>query len=163
MSNSAISQELPPLMDLAKLKLEVTNTELVDQISSSRGKLWAKGGKKFVVVTLKGKIAEACRIAIDPKDLTAVYEIQTNEGKRLRTTRSFAVALDDVWVISEHAIATSISGGILIIDEILAMQFEKPGTIILKAAFRFPEKLNNFFIRYPTLAKGKAMILKHSK
>jgi len=50
---NAISQELPFLMDLAQLKLEVTNTEVVDQISSFITTLSAKEGYKLVAVTLK--------------------------------------------------------------------------------------------------------------
>jgi len=34
----------------------------------------------------------------------------------------------------------------------------EPGPIILKVAFILPEKITNFFVRYPALAKGKATI-----
>jgi hypothetical protein len=35
---------------------------------------------------------------------------------------------------------------------------KEPGPIILKVAVILPEKITNFFVRYPALAKGKATI-----
>jgi hypothetical protein len=79
---NAISQELPFLMDLAQLKLEVTNTEVVDQISSSYGldttTLSANEGYQLVVVTLKGIVPHPRRIIIKNSEFSVIYEKETS-------------------------------------------------------------------------------------
>ena len=57
--------DLPLLMDLAQLKLEVINTEVVDRISANDVTLSAKEGFNLVVVTLRGTVTDPCRITID--------------------------------------------------------------------------------------------------
>jgi hypothetical protein len=139
-------------MDLAKLKLEVTNTEVVGQISDFDTTLSAKEGFKLVVVTLKGIVTHPCQISIGTAEFSAIYkEEATNwEGEKvtiLFVEVSAAIAEDDSWSISRvGAIITPF----YYIDE--------PGPIILKVAFILPEKITSFFVRYPALAKGKATI-----
>ena len=154
---NAISQELPFLMDLAKLKLEVTNTEVVDQISSSSfGRddttISAKEGYKLVVVTLKGIVLHPCIITIAAREFSAIYEEETTNNKGEKETRlsvklSDAIARDDSWSIFQVAFS-----------ETTTCYIKEPGPIILKVAFILPEKITNFFVRYPALAKGKAAI-----
>jgi len=145
---NAISQELPFLMDLAQLKLEVTNTEVVDQISSFITTLSAKEGYKLLAVTLKGIVTGPCIISIGPEEFSAIYKKETTDNKGEKGTTlliklSSAIAKDDSWSISS---ATS------------SYYIYEPGPIILKVAFILPEKITNFFVRYPALAKGKATI-----
>jgi len=154
---NAISQELPFLMDLAQLKLEVTNTEVVDQISSSNfgrdATTTADEGYKLVVVTLKGIVPHPCRIAIETRDFSAVYEKETSNSKGEKEVSlgfdvSDAIATtDDSWILT---------GDISYFISILYIR--EPGPTIIKVAFIFPEKITSFFVRYPTLAKGKATI-----
>ena len=149
---NAISQELPFLMDLAQLKLEVTNTEVVDQISSFNTTLSAKEGYKLVVVTLKGIVTHPCQISIGTAEFSAIYgEEATNwEGEKvtiLYVEVSAAIAEDDSWSISR--VGATIT---------LFYYIKEPGPTILKVAFILPEKITNFFVRYPALAKGKATI-----
>ncbi|GAI90627.1 unnamed protein product, partial [marine sediment metagenome] len=109
---NAISQELPFLMDLAQLKLEVTNTEVVDQISSSSfGRddttLSAWEGYKLLVVTLKGIVVlHPCIITIETREFSAIaiYEEETTNNKGEKETRPYvmvsdAVAIGDQWAI----------------------------------------------------------------
>jgi len=155
---NAISQEpeLPFLMDLAQLKLEVTNAEVVDQISSSSfgrdATTTANEGYKLVVVTLKGIVPHPCRIAIETRDFSAVYEKETTNSKGEKEVSlgfdvSDAIATDDRWTLTGDSIYRY---NILYIRE--------PGPIILKMAVCLPEQINNFFVRYFALAKGKATI-----
>ena len=158
---NAISQEpeLPFLMDLAQLKLEVTNTKIVDQISSSSFGLdatttttTANEGYQLVVVTLKGIVPHPCRITIETREFSVIYEEETTnyEGEKevsLRVRLSDAVATGDIWSIAPEG--TSVT---------LSIFRREPGPIILKVAVILPEKTTNFFVRYPALAKGKATI-----
>jgi len=149
---NAISQEHPFLMDLAQLKLEVTNTEVVVQISDFDTTLSAKEGYKLVVVTLKGIVTHPCQISIGTGEFSAIYEEEaTNwEGEKvtiLYVGVSAAIAKDDSWSISQ--VGAKIT---------LFYYIDEPGPIIFKVAFILPEKITSFFVRYPALAKGKATI-----
>ena len=149
---NAISQELPELMDLAQLKLEVTNTEVVGQISSFNTTLSAKKGYKLVVVTLKGIVTHPCSITIETGEFSAIYEEETTnnkgeKGTRLNVKLSAAIAKGDSWSIPPVGVRVTSTCYIY-----------EPGHIILKVAFILPEKITNFFVRYPALAKGKATI-----
>ena len=148
---NAISQELPFLMDLTQLKLEVTNTEVVDHISSFNTTLSAEKGYKLVVVTLKGIVTHPCLISIETGEFSAIYEREFTNNKGEKET-IFHVELSDAiaiagWLISE--------GDLRIV---FTHCIKEPGPIIIKVAFILPEKITNFFVRYPALAKGKAMI-----
>jgi len=145
---NAISQELellelPFLMDLAQLKLEVTNTEVVGQISGFFATLSAKEEYKLVVVTLKGIVTDPCQISINTGEFSAIYE----KGTGLNVKVSGAIAKDDSWSVPQ--VGSSIT---------TICYIKEPGPIILKVAFILPEKITNFFVRYPALAKGKATI-----
>jgi hypothetical protein len=144
---NAISQELPFLMDLAQLKLEVTNTEVVDQISSSYGldttTLSANEGYQLVVVTLKGIVPHPCRIIIKNSEFSVIYEKETS----LHIEVSSAITNNDSWSVPPEGF--SVTSDIFI---------KEPGPIILKVTVILPEKITNFFVRYPALAKGKATI-----
>ena len=149
---NVISQELPFLMDLAQLKLEVANTEVVDQISSFDGTLSAKEGDKLFVVTLKGTVTDPCQIIIGAEEFSAIYEKETTDNKGEKGTTllikgSAAIARYDSWSISQ--VGRSLT---------LFYYIKEPGPIILKVAFILPEKITSFFVRYPALAKGKATI-----
>jgi len=147
---NAISQELPFLMDLAQLKLEVTKTEVVDQISSSSFGLdatttttTANEGYQLVVVTLKGIVPHPCRIIIKNSEFSVIYEKETS----LHIEVSSAITSIDSWSVPPEGF--SVTSDIFI---------KEPGPIILKVAVILPEKITNFFVRYPALAKGKATI-----
>ena len=149
---NAISQELPFLMDFAQLKLEVTNTEVVDQIScvfcTDTITFSAKEGDKIVVVTLKGIVPHPCRITIEPRDFSVIYEEETTNSKGEKEV-SLGFRVSD---------ATSVTGeswGWLLTRSTFT---GKPGPIILKMAVCLPEQITDFFVRYPVLAKGKTTI-----
>jgi len=143
---NAISQELPFLMDLAQLELEVTNTEVVDQILSSYGlntvTLKAGEGIQLVVVTLKGIVPHPCRIIIKNSEFSVIYEKETS----LHIKVSLAITNNDSWSVSPEGFSVS------------DIFIKEPGPIILKVAVILPEEITNFFVRYPALAKGKATI-----
>jgi len=152
---NTISQELPELMDLAQLKLEVTNMEVVGQISTTGYQvttLSAKEGFKLFVVTLKGIVTHPCKITIEAGEFSAIYEEETtnNKGEKetiFRIKVSAAIAKGDSWSIPP------VGGRIT-----TTYYIREPGPIILKVAFTLPEKITNFFVRYPALAKGKATV-----
>jgi len=139
----AISQELPELMDLAQLKLEVTNTEVVGQISGYNTTLSAKEGFKLFVVTLIGIVTEPCQIIIGAEEFSAIYKKETNFSSKV----SDAFANDDSWSVPPEGFSVTSK-----------FPIKEPGPIIIKVAFILPEKITNFFVRYPALAKGKATI-----
>jgi len=152
---NGISQEpeLPLLMDFAQLKLEVNNTEVVDQIyGMDMTTLSAKEGYKLVVVTLKGIVPHPCRIILETSEFSAIYEEEITNFKGEKEV--------DIKDRVSDAFAT---GGSWRIPPVGARVFttcwiKEPGPIILKVAFTLPEKITNFFVRYPALAKGKATI-----
>jgi len=140
---NTISQELPELMDLAQLKLEVTNTEVVGQISRYNTTLSAKEGFKLFVVTLIGIVTEPCQIIIGAEEFSAIYKKETNFSSKV----SDAFAHDDSWSVPPEGFSVTSK-----------FPIKEPGTIIIKVAFILPEKITSFFVRYPALAKGKATI-----
>lgn len=74
MSIMAISQEPAPLLDLAQLNLEVTNTEIVDRIVGiNQMSLKPEEGHKLIAVTLKGTVPRASHLVIWFSDFVAVY------------------------------------------------------------------------------------------
>jgi hypothetical protein len=148
-------QELPELMDLAQLKLEVTNMEVVGQISTTGYQvttLSAQEGYKLVVVTLKGIVTDPCKIPIETGEFSAIYGEETTNKKGEKET-SFHITLSG-------AIAKGDSWSIPPVDSRVTTTYyiREPGPIILKVAFTLPEKITNFFVRYPALAKGKATV-----
>ena len=158
---NTISQEpeLPFLTDLAQLELEVTNTEVVDQISSSSfgrddTKLSAWEGYKLVVVTLKVIVIHPCIITIETREFSAIaiYEEETTNNKGEKETRSYVMVSDAVTIGDQWTIP-SVNTRVFTVNPI-----KEPGPIIIKVAFILPEKITNFFVRYPALAKGKATI-----
>jgi hypothetical protein len=139
-------------MDLAQPKLEVTNTEVVGQISSFNTTLSAKKGCKLVVVTLKGIVTHPCKITIETGEFSAIYEREftNNKGEKetiLHVKVSDAIARDNSWLISKADFRI-----------VSTYCIEEPGPIILKVAVILPKKITNFFVHYPALAKGKATI-----
>jgi len=142
---NAISQEpeLPFLMDLTQLKLEVMNMEVVDKISGYNTTISAKEGFKLFVVTLIGIVTEPCQIIIGAEEFSAIYGEETSFSTKV----SVAFASDDSWSVPPEGFSvTSI------------IPIKEPGPIIIKVAFILPEKITSFFVRYPALAKGKATI-----
>ncbi|GAJ20676.1 unnamed protein product [marine sediment metagenome] len=114
--------------------------------------LSADEGYKLVVVTLKGIVPHPCRIAIETRDFSAVYEKETTNSKGEKEVSlgfrvSDAIATDDSWLLIGYS---SYSYRTFYIRE--------PGPIILKMAVCLPEQITNFFVRYFALAKGKATI-----
>ena len=85
-STNVLSQELPVLMDLSRLKPEVIETEVVDRVvSRTYGyvDISPKKGEKIVVVTLKGMVTQACRVCASPTDFAAIYEeVVTAKGEK---------------------------------------------------------------------------------
>ena len=81
------ASDLPLLIDLAQLELKVTDTGVVDHISTigyPRTTLSAKKGYKLVVVRLEGEAEKPCCLTLDITEFTAVYEKETTdyEGKK---------------------------------------------------------------------------------
>jgi len=139
-------------MDLAQLKLEVTNAEVVGQISSFNATLSAEKGYKLVVVTLKGIVTHPCKITIETGEFSAIYEgeFTNNMGEKeaiFHVEVSGAIGKGASWLISGADFRIESTDSI-----------KEPGPIIIKVAFILPEKITNFFVRYPALAKGKATI-----
>lgn len=160
MSTNAISGEYPFLMDLGQLKLAVANVEAIDQISALHGPMGnivisVKKGYKLVVVTLKGVVTHPCRIFIDPTEFIALYKEETadpkGEEEHIRIENSDAAAIDDTWVAP-----VSTAEGIE--ARITLTMIRQPGPTIIKVAFVLPEKVTDFLVYYPALAKGKATI-----
>ena len=69
------AQVAPPACDFAQLNLQISNTTVVDLISSNDGTVKAKTGFKLVVVRLKidGKIPKDFELASNWFDIQAVY------------------------------------------------------------------------------------------
>ncbi len=77
LDNIAFSTELPHLINLSLLELEITNTEVAEKITANFGlefvTLSAKEGYKLVIVTLKGTVPSPCQISSETHEFTAVY------------------------------------------------------------------------------------------
>ena len=148
---SSEASDLPFLIDLAQLELKVTDTEIVDHISTSITTLSPKEGYKLVVVSLEGEVQKPCRFTLDTAEFAAIYEKETTdyEGKKkLDVLVKQSSAIERVvWSIPPedcHIITT--------------FYVHKPGPIILRVAFILPEEITSFHVRYPMLAQGKATI-----
>lgn len=151
------------LMDFTQLHLEITNTEIVDQVSGKQysydgllvkdrdATLTSSAGKKFFVVTLKGIVSsEPCTIQIGHNDFTAIYAITSYS---YRVAVSSAISLDGgEWLIpSEERVTSSVSF------------IEEPRSLAIKIAFDLPQETIDFLVRYPALVRGKTTILPSRK
>lgn len=149
----ADTQELPELTDLAQLNLEIAKTEVVDEIQQvGIGKLAGTDDTKLIVVTLKGTAKLPCRFCIEAQEFAAVFEGETVniQDKKEKTTMikvSDAVGSDESWIFAREGWMN-----------VRYFRIEKSGTVNIRVAFFLPKRVNNFSIRYPTLAKGKATI-----
>lgn len=165
------AQELPLLADLAKLRLNVINTEVVDKLPSVERTVThsqigggfipdfetsyytAPEGRKIVVVTLKGKIPYPCRIFYTSADFGALYDVTTSNAageKKTSTKLDYAAGVTtmDDWLISKEEIRTNS------IETFAASPF------IFRIAFYLPKEVNSFFVRYPTAITEKVALSK---
>lgn len=157
---TALSQEtaeLQLLMDLGSLDFKITNTETVDRIRAQNTTLSSKQGCRIVIVTLEGAVVKPCRIMFRTSEFAAVYEIEntnTKGGKKLigsETLSAFKIVgmpLD--WEILPERASSFVSTN-YIYDS---------GTVTFNVAFMMPEEVTTFYVRYPTTAKGKAVIIR---
>jgi hypothetical protein len=161
--NNALAEELPLFIDLAPLNLEVIKTEVVDKISTSvleSRTLSAKEGNRLVIVTLKGNIPSPCKIMLWSTDFAAIViseKMATTDDKGRNDSylfsssqqQSTAIALDssfwDIPPSNKHLL--------------MYHNFYNPGPITIKVAFILPATVDKFIVRYPSLARGKAMVL----
>lgn len=149
--------DLPLLMDLGSLDLRVINTEVVDRISAQNITLSTrKKGHKIVVVTLEGTVSKPCRIMFRTSEFTAVYETETTNAKGEKKLKSSVETLSAFKILKNfldwHILperASSFVSTNYIYDS---------GAITFKVAFILPEEVTTFYVRYPTTAKGKALI-----
>ena len=155
----ATQEEEPPLLlGLAQLRLQVAETEIVDELSTSglagEEKVTPTTGSVLVVVTLAGQIDEAWRLTITPDEFAAMYEVaeELPDGQEriiANVVRScataFAIDGRERWKIKPE------KGQI-----VSTHQLREPGPVTVKAAFLLPDKVESFFVRIPTVAAGEA-------
>ena len=164
---TTISQEIPIIADLAKFDLEIVNTEVINEITTysmitmtfDRSTITAKEGYKLVVVTLTGKLAEPCAIFLHKAAITAIYEEKGLSDKKvvkLEYPVAYDYSGDGIWSDLTTNINSTVTAWTV------AWTLSKPGSITLKVAFILPEKISNFSVLVPTLAKGEAVILSKS-
>jgi len=152
------ASDLPLLIDLSQLELKVTDAKVVDHISTGTGgyeetTLSAKKGYKLVVVSLEGRVQKPCRLTLHTTDFAAVYEKETinhNGKKRFEVfvEKSGAIAKDFRWSIPPKGASSVVT----------TYYIYKPGPFTLQVALILSEESTSFYVRYPTLAQGKALI-----
>lgn len=146
------NKELPLLMDLAQINLEVKDAEVINEISSYDRTISAKGGYKLVTVTLEGNVNKPCRIAFNNFQFAAIYEEYSTKYKVegefiVHIKESSAIAKNNAWSLPpEGGIVTTI------------YYIYESGPIFLKVAFSLPEEILSFYILNPTLVKGEVTL-----
>lgn len=154
---SAEVAELPLLMDIGTLNLRVINTEVVDRISAQNTTFSTKKkGHRIVVVTLEGTVSKPCRIMFRTSEFAAVYETETTNAKGEKKLKGSVETLSAIKILRNYADwqivpekASSFVSTNYIYDS---------GAFTFKLAFIIPEEVTIFYVRYPTTAKGKALI-----
>jgi len=147
---TSISQERAPQIDLAELKLEIANTEIVDKISGRDSTLTPKEGQNLFVVTLKGTCPKSGHIILNNSGFQVIYDVKISQQAPAVNLMepADAYAKGDEWDIPQK-------GGFSI-----STFYIDPGPIIIKIAVLLSKDVNSFFVCYPALAKGKATISK---
>jgi len=162
------AKELPFLADFSKLRLKIVNTEVFEKLPGveainnaplgdrflprlETSYYTAPEGKKIVVVTLKGKIPYPCQFTYNSDEFSALYEVTATNAageKETRTIIDYAVGvtMDDSWLISTEGSRTS------------SVQYFDTAPLILKIAYYLPKEVTSFFVRYPAIIPGKAVI-----
>jgi len=146
------NKELPLLMDLAQINLEVKDAEVINEISSYDRTISAKGGYKLVAVTLEGNVNKPCRIAFNNFQFAAIYEEYSTKYKAegefiVHIKESSAIAKNNSWSLAPE-------GGIVT----TTYYIYESGPIFLKVAFSLPEEIFSFYVLYPTLVKGEVTL-----
>lgn len=156
---SPFAKDLPPLMDLAQLKMKVTVTEVIEELpadssaydqddKAGHGPFVAGDGKKIVVVTLKGNAPRPCSITFRTGEFAAVYEQDGKPGSEIKRNTiigpAVALASGDSWSVSPGTTTM--------------LNLYKAGPLVLRLAFVVPDAVSDFQVRYPTLTGGKAVI-----
>lgn len=156
-SSSRADSEGPALVDLAHLTLEVASVEEVGEVQGQGrsmvhpGKdivLKAEKGERVIVVTLKGTVPNACRIAFGPGEFSLVYEKpDPSLGRHLVIQPGRAVHDERLgWWVDEEGWRNTLESPY------------KPGPFMVSVAFVVPDKITSAFVRYPTVARGQATI-----
>lgn len=149
MSSNIFPQGEQPIIDLSQLNFEITGTKLVNEIKGLMGnKLSANEGNKLVVVTLKGTANDNYSISLNPSDFTVVYEKSSKEkkGKEIEVIQCGALAVSNMWLFAKGIKYSS------------TFSVKKHKSIIIEIAVSIEKDINEFSVRYPTVAKGKAII-----
>jgi hypothetical protein len=135
------------LADLSELKLVATSAEVVDSIPLSGGEFTfkPKSGFKLVIVTLTGSVTRPCRVAMTPFAFMAVYQEEvTRFGERRLETKfepAHHIAAGDRWAAS------------------IETAYSRPlPSESVRLAVTLPENVTDFWIAYPTFAKGKLLV-----
>ena len=154
--------DFSPLMDLAQLNLEVVSTEVVDQLvdnhplaENAEYTLETKEGFKLFIVTLKGTVPNSWPIILGAWEFTAICmkEGKIETKRRDETTIQKTVSYDIVNSSAVELLTGRWSSG-----ETIMHAVEEPGPIIIRVAFSLPEATTRFFVRYPTFARGDAVV-----
>ena len=151
--------ELPPLVDLAQLHLEVTGAEVLPQIASTLqgkpGALRANPGYKLVAVSLRGLVATPCRITLTTADFSATYlqkttqQVYGNPVARVdvEVNESIALSAGNNWMIASPGRRATVTYFV-----------KEAGALIFKVVVPVPTPVREFVMRYGALAKGKATV-----
>jgi len=143
-------QDEQPIIDLSQLNFEITGTKIVNEIKGLMGnKLSANEGNKLVVVTLKGTANDNYSISLNPSDFSAVYEksSKAKKGKGIEVIQCGALAISNMWFFAKGLTYSS------------TFSVKKHESITIEIAVSIEKDINEFSVRYPTVAKGKAIIL----
>ena len=151
-STYADPQELPELLDLAQLNLEVIHTEITDEISYAMNKLSSTKDENVVSVTLKGSIKSSCKLRVEARSFIALFETESMKedfGKQWKFSDAVSTGNTGGWAIfiKEKGMISAIHEDVI-----------SPGSVIIRVAFLLPKGVNSFSVLYPTLAKGKATL-----
>jgi len=139
------------LEDLSRLQLQVLKAEVVDRLADPEhgSEVTVSPGRKVVVVTLKGSPDANVSVSIRPAEFAAVYQTPVGLIRATITSASVALRRGDhtEWTISPPGK-----------DIVSLIPFEKGQEFTLLVGFLLPENVTEFSVRYPTIAKGRAVL-----
>lgn len=139
---------------LSNLELDVVASEVSASITEkdflgNTTKLTANDGFNLVVVTLKGTSPCTCVFVTRTSDFSAVWELKSDDPKNPDYGIQFASAFNPGggWSILQQGVITT---NFLHLEEAKGLSWQ--------VAFTLPEKVTNFYVRFPVATKSEASI-----
>lgn len=148
MAAAPSAEALPLLVDLGVLKLSVAGAEVAESITDPEETRWLpfREGRDWFVVTLRGNVPTPCRVYIDSRELSAVYD----GADHAEVEPSSGVQINDGFYVGVAERKEGVGW--------VGYFYEKPGPITIRFVVSLPKYVTRFAVRYPTAARGEAVV-----